>query len=287
MNKLNHIILNFVKKNNFKGRARIVSILAKINRKQFEHYPLYIGEFKYPIFINLNDKTGVYLFLNNGLPHERQLQAIIEEVADSNLNFWDIGTNYGFYPWLFLNKSIYNNIYCFEPNLLLKENLDLTFKGNLKKIKINNIALGESKGVLDFYYNKDKTDIGSFNINSPSMSNNTFKIEIDTIDNLTRIYKKPDVMKIDVEGFEYNVLKGYSKNLNIDYPIIFMEWITEFQSKSFEELKNLFDESWLFYKITKNGLSNSLETAGSDIIAISKNNIYFNKIFPILKKKLI
>ena len=286
---LKHIIiyiLKILKKYKFRGRAKIVLFFAKILGNTFEKFPLYIGDYKKPIYVNLKDNTGIAMFLNDGLPHEVELKQLIFKINSPELNFWDIGSNYGYYPWLFINELLFNSIYCFEPNPLLKAYLDLTFKSYSSKVSVFNYGLSYEKGEMPFYINKNKTDIGSFNLNEMSTSTFTKLVKVDKIDFFREKIGKPDVMKIDVEGFEYNVLRGYT-DLNVDYPLIFMEWIPSLQTISFELLKTLFDSSWFFFRIKKDGtLSQNIEELGSDIIAISKNNKNFLAYINLLNIRL-
>ena len=134
---------------------------------------------------------------------------------NSNVIF-DVGSNIGLTTLKF--KKVYPGkfIYSFEPvintfNILKKQT-------NLDNIFHENIAFGSSKTIQKIkVYNNNV--LNSLSFNSPIMSNTSNyefqEIKIDTIDNfcLERGINLIDILKIDTEGFDYNVLLGAKKML--------------------------------------------------------------------------
>ena len=125
----------------------------------------------------------------------------------------DVGANIGFYTILSSNR--FEQVYSFEPNernfKVLKKNIE---KNKLKNIKILNFGLGEKEEVL----------IGSSNTKGELFQTSGFAIDKDNKKGERVIVKKGDdvlqfknkilTIKIDVEGFEFFVLKGL-KNILI------------------------------------------------------------------------
>lgn len=129
--------------------------------------------------------------------------------------FYDVGGNKGDYS-LMLNKSFPNSkITTFEPNpntyKLLQTNI-----GN--KSNLINKGVGEKEGKLELFFDtNDKTSVqASSNPEILKQIARTSKIESVNIDVITldQFVKEThiDLLKIDVEGFELEVLIG-AKNL--------------------------------------------------------------------------
>jgi FkbM family methyltransferase len=94
-------------------------------------------------------------------------------------------------------------------------------------IKYNNIALGSKKEVVDFHYHygsillRDNED--RFNGHHQSK-----RIYVDTIFNYCKDnkIKQIDYLKIDTEGYDFEVIKGAGKLINKIKYIQFEEWDT-------------------------------------------------------------
>lgn len=118
------------------------------------------------------------------------------------------------------------HVHAFEPDpknyLRLTTNLDLNSFSNISHPKL---GLGDISGTF-IIGNVDARNRGMNRIiheNSPSYLSS--KIEVSTLDayvkekNITQL----DLIKIDVEGFEYNVISGGVKTLDTFRPIFFIE----------------------------------------------------------------
>tara|TARA_B100000787_G_C16166821_1_gene284335 strand:- start:54 stop:752 length:699 start_codon:yes stop_codon:yes gene_type:complete len=147
---------------------------------------------------------------------------------------FDVGSHEGKVTKLFFNLYRNAKIYCFEPNKLLVQKIK---KNNIKKniiicnyalgdqngkeiININNLNLTSSLSKLNSYsfYLKIKKLILGKNISSYSQKINVIKL--DKFCEIKKI-KKIDLIKIDVEGYEYKVLLGAKKTIhNIHYVMI-------------------------------------------------------------------
>jgi len=121
--------------------------------------------------------------------------------------FFDIGSCWGIYSLRLAKKFSNLDIIAYDP---IKRNIE-RLKNSIIKNKISNIhalkiAVGDKKGFVT---------LGATETYSPNYEINeknaviTEKCEIDTLDNLHNDIKdKFIVLKIDTEGFEFNVLKG-------------------------------------------------------------------------------
>ena len=86
-------------------------------------------------------------------------------------------------------------------------------------MKVFNIALGDNNEILDLNYSNEKSQTASFSKDLNKLSfynfknNKKIKTEISTLDdfflkNLDLFENNIDLIKIDVEGFEFEILNG-------------------------------------------------------------------------------
>jgi FkbM family methyltransferase len=126
--------------------------------------------------------------------------------------FFDVGANVGIYTIL-ASGHVGCPTVAFEPDedtlLHLNENLELN---KIRKIvSIEEKAVGEKIGLIKFSVAKDTINhVISQNDNSSDFH----EVDMTYLDHFKS--RSPKMIKIDVEGFEWNVLKG-SKELLADY----------------------------------------------------------------------
>lgn len=127
--------------------------------------------------------------------------------------FVDVGANIGSYTVL-AGKAIGATCHAFEPAPDTFEWLEKNIGVNLIRDKVStyNMGVGALKGSLPFSKGLDTVN---HIIQDPSVSSSSYtEIEVDTLDNL--LSAAPALVKIDVEGFEKEVLSGFSKHLSSD-----------------------------------------------------------------------
>lgn len=140
---------------------------------------------------------------------------------------FDIGFNVGDFTRVCFAKHSDVNVVAVEanPDLVNKMPNDLFFKENL--ILINNLVADKDGIDTDFYISPVATGISTASENF--MKNSRFgkgskyiteilnywrppiKIKSITIDSLIKEYGLPDLIKIDVEGYELNVIHGLTQ----------------------------------------------------------------------------
>lgn len=153
--------------------------------------------------------------------------------------FLDVGANIGNHS-IFLNSlDLFQKTIAFEPAKdtfqILSKNVDIN-KAN-DKIEIKNIALGSIRKTA-LLEHTDKNNIGMNRIvvgQDRLHKNEGEYVEICVLDELY-----PDLLcdaiKIDVEGFEYEVVKGAIDLLRRSKPIL---WIETFEETSLNQLIDL------------------------------------------------
>ena len=151
-------------------------------------------------------------------------------------NLVDVGCHKGEFLNSFLNNKRINKFYCFEPQKEVFKFLKLRFKSN-KKIKLYNHALGESKKIKKIYLSNltslstmskfnnqsDWLKIKNLIVGDKDRSSLSLHVPQKTIDLVfKKISLKKSFLKIDVEGYELNVLLG-AKNKIKEIPFILIE----------------------------------------------------------------
>lgn len=129
----------------------------------------------------------------------------------------DIGANVGQFAAATKYFFPQCTLYTFEPDAQIFERLKANLAAN-KYVNFYNLGIGKENGKTTFY--KDELSLKStFKLNRNSHVKEEETIETKTLDsfNITNV----DLLKIDVEGFEQEVLQGASKALkNVDYLLV-------------------------------------------------------------------
>lgn len=134
-----------------------------------------------------------------------------------NASILDIGSNIGNHSIFFFFHCNIKESYNFEP---VKDTFNILSK-NIKLNKLNahlyNIGVGAKKSKASIL-KYDKNNIGATQIGTNENGN----IAISSIDEL-HIDSKIKLVKIDVEGFEKDVIYGMQALINRDKPFILIE----------------------------------------------------------------
>ena len=218
-------------------------------------------------------------------------------IHKSNPVIFDVGANNG--QSIRRYKKIFKNsiIHSFEPNIDEINNLK-KFYINDKNLFINNFAVGEKKGHLEFNINAS-TSHSSFkklipntkwikerskilNIDIKNYTTKKINAEIITLDDYANEFniKEIDILKIDTQGFEDKVLLGAQNLLRenriklIQLELIFSE-IYEDPLQIYDVEKNLIPQNYKLFGISNGGSLASNYIYQSDFIYIS-NDMYKN-----------
>ena len=183
----------------------------------------------------------------------------------------DVGSHRGEFLKMALKFKSFRKIYCFEPQkkifLILKKKFS-----KYKKISFFNLALDNKKTKKFLYINAltSTTTMSTFDkkskwlkiknllMNSKSNYIEKYKVNTSSLDLILKNKKlNKCLLKIDVEGFEYNVLKGSRKKMReIPYIIIENQFGKHYKNNNYDIV-----ERYLYknnYSILKKFLSPTL-----------------------------
>lgn len=154
---------------------------------------------------NSNHDLGFYYDWLNGQIYDEPLTKMLEIVLRHSENFAHVDTNNGFYSIL-AAKRVSGMVYAFEPSKeayrRLIQNISIN---NLSNVKAYNIALSDKKGRSYLYHSA--VEDGSNSLARVREALGTEEVEVDTPDNILDGVRL-DVIKIDVEGYEEEAVKG-------------------------------------------------------------------------------
>lgn len=189
------------------------------------------------IFKGRSISFASYEILNNTKNQCEELNTIID--VGANQGQFQKAANY-FYP----NAKIYS----FEP---IPELYEKIVKNNCKGITNFNMALGNEVGKLEFNKNEYQHSSSFYEIENdnhlPSSKTTKINVEINTIDNIGSYidFNGKVLLKLDVQGFEREVLRGGKNTLknHIDYVILEVGFKKLYKNQpTFTELNKFLNE---------------------------------------------
>ena len=152
----------------------------------------------------------------DNISHHYQKLLNLEHIGN-NSTILDIGANVGDVTDMLI-KTYDPKIYCYEPNIGCYKHMVSRFKNN-PKIKIFNFAVSNFTGKTFLYFHKKAKNISEFNQRSSLKKEKdgldiNKKIEVNCVDikNILDQHNKIDLIKIDIEGSEYEVMPEIIKN---------------------------------------------------------------------------
>ena len=202
--------------------------------------------------IDPSKDAGVELSLFQTGTYEKGTLYFIASCLNRGDCFIDIGANIGLMS-IFASQCVGNpgKILAFEAHPetheLLLENIQLN---KIENIKTFNFALGNETGKATIYDNWN-VNRGGASLVIHAENSTGFEVDVKTLDEVIQNDFQPKMIKIDVEGFEFQVLKGAANTIKNCKPILIIEFSVsrENQYDPFEMID--FIESFGFYEIFK------------------------------------
>jgi len=143
------------------------------------------------------------------------LLSIVHELVRPGITVWDIGANVGLFA--FAAASLGATVLAVEPDPWLSSLLRRSTVLNRLPVTVISAAVSDSQGLAKLYFSDDGRASNSLIGDGSSQTVLTV-----TLDWLLNYFSAPQVLKIDVEGSEYSVLKGSERVLQ-SLPTIFAE----------------------------------------------------------------
>lgn len=188
--------------------------------KGFTKVKITIQNISYFLLINLKEgglSEDLYIFHIREYPNVLEYKKFIIDNRNSIQTYMDIGANIGFYAVYaqkIFNKFIKKNITCIaiepiqETYTLLKQNLKLN---SIFSYKTGNFAVGEKNKRINMFVAKQKNLCRVSQPNKHDTVESLESVQMKTLSTIFKEYKftnKNILMRWDIEGYEYELVKG-------------------------------------------------------------------------------
>lgn len=218
-----------------RGRA-VMKHLAWQGRKALNFFPVELTLSRSRI-LAAHRRCGVSALINSQGVYNYNNMNLLKLLLKEGGIFFDVGANIGSYT-LIASEQEKGAVYAFEPHpatfSLLKENVYLNRR---KNVYLFNLALGAEEGEICLTdeagsaTNRQVNETVEGTVHVLSRRADAFCLERCVV---------PNYVKIDVEGFEYEVLEGFGDRLReVDLWMIEMNGLSEERSKGEKAISGL------------------------------------------------
>jgi len=210
---------------------------------------------------------GMVNLVLGDLGTDANMHRCLEEALQPGNVFWDVGANVGFVSAHFAHPRFkLSSLHAFEPNPVPLKTLQSLFSGNARCFA-HPFGLGNKDELLTMNLSSADSLVGSLTRNFHEGKQIQVQVRRgDAVRHEMRL-PAPDVMKIDVEGFEPSVFAGLSATIAEHRPIIVFEHIF----LSDEQIRELIPKDYLLYFIQDDGSITtdfSIRRKGHDVIVV-------------------
>lgn len=156
------------------------------------------------------------VLLNRGVAsryEERFSQSLLEAVRPGDC-VWDVGANVGLYTaWLSDRVGPGGVVYAFEPAPACFQELVELGRAN---VQVLNMALGDVEGQMPLKVERDPLGATHSLVDGAEGCEHTVDVRVARGDDVVRELgiRLPNVIKVDVEGFEEDVIRGLVSTLS-------------------------------------------------------------------------
>lgn len=138
--------------------------------------------------------------------------SLLEKYIEPGMVIADIGANIGFYAGILSRLAgPQGKVHCFEPDAINFRRLQKTVSG-LNNVSIHQKAVGPKTGVIKIYTSPNlNVDHRTY---EPESYESVFEVSAVSLDDyLSAFNHKVDFIKMDIQGFEMEAIKGMQKVL--------------------------------------------------------------------------
>ncbi len=200
-----------------------------------------------PIEVRRQDFLGRVLYFFGDF--ERKLLDAAEREIRPADTVLDLGANIGTVT-LFLGKLVGKpgRIFCVEPlaaNFAMLER-NVNRAGFLDRVYVERCALGTEEKTVTLHFDEKSDNWGEVSLLDQA-SHGTEEVPMRRLDSLWKEWQRPqfDFVKLDVEGYEYEVLLGATEMLRDKPPKV---WVVEFNIDYLNRAENGVQRLWDLFR---------------------------------------
>ncbi len=196
---------------------------------------------------------GMVNLLLGELGNNANLYRCLQEAIQPGDVFWDIGANVGTVSGYFAHPRFkLSSLHAFEPNPGPLKTLQSLFSGN-SRCFVHPFGLGDKDQMISLNLSSAGSSVGS--MSRDLHEGRQIQVQVRRGDTMRRELRlpAPQVVKIDVEGFETSVFAGLTETIAEHRPILVFEHLF----LSDEQIRELIPIGYLLYFIQDDG---SMET---------------------------
>jgi FkbM family methyltransferase len=198
---------------------------------------------------NYEENAHFNFFNNNQHVAELFIQSILTFFVREGDTVIDVGANHGLYTQYLANLVGETGcVYAFEAVPSLADNLQRNFPGKPVKIINKAVTSQENAGKISFHYAKLNDGFSGIK-RRPDVKDEwdveCITVPATTLDHILSESTKISFIKIDVEGGDFDVLKGAVRILNESKPLVVFEYTGGMASELYNYTH---DEFFCFFK---------------------------------------
>ena len=223
--------------------------------------------------------------------YDLEIQLLMLRVLRPGDRFIDVGANIGMLSLLAARLVGPDGVVdAFEPNPRCASRIhSLIARNQISNIRVHNLALGESGGSLPLVVPKSNSGEGTLTTIAhgefgPPENLDHFEVPVQVGDEILSSDPRPPVLiKIDVEGFEHQVLSGLRRTLDDQKPLVITEVIASHLLRAGRTPNDIFDLMGLHgyvayaFRLHRRGLRHELALVPFDGKSPSANLLWVAK----------
>lgn len=261
MKRADRIKLNFIRNWSLPGKERLANLLKTSPELKItlNNGIIWLTNEDIAIYTTA-DNYIEYTILTTGT-YETEISKLIRTSLKPGYVALDIGANIGLQS-IRMSQCCGDDgkVYAFEPLTYIREKFSKNVALNhCSNVTLLPFALSDKNDSAEVKINESIWNQGTFNLNQPDSGNTAQQITIKIADQIPEIenLNKLHLIKIDVEGFEYHVLRGLKQTLQKHKPRIIFEYDSNYWLKMGQQITDCYHFltglDYVLYQITQVG----------------------------------